>query len=273
MTKKSTSAKKKHTVTPAVSQAERQLALIQYHFLEEHNYTEAVRECESLLSYLPQRSSQRVDVLTFLGNAHGMLQNHPESYRAFNEALALEPQSYDLWFNRGQASLFTSRIGQAHKDFLRARELDTKGELKKELEESLKLTEKGVADALKMRGPEFTLDQLIEQEEHFQHGMDLMEAGEWEDAEVHFRATIAMGDCLPQPWGNLGTCLMMQERYDEAEAALQRALVIDPKYAPAQQNLRLLPETRRNGLPTIFEVQDPFRNSKRQPSVRLLKES
>ncbi len=31
-----------------------------------------------------------------------------------------------------------------------------------------------------------------------------------------------MGDCLPQPWGNLGICLMMQERYDEAEAALKR---------------------------------------------------
>lgn len=272
MTKKSTSAKKKHAVTPAVSQTERQLALIQYHFLEK-DYTEVVRECESLLSYLPQRASQRVEVLGFLGNAHGMLQNHPESYRAFNEALALEPQSYDLWFNRGQASLFTSRIGQAHKDFLRALELDAKGELKKELEKSLKLTEKGVADALKMRGPGFTLDQLIEQEEHFQHGMDLMEASEWEDAEVHFRATIAMGDCLPQPWGNLGTCLMMQERYDEAEAALQRALTIDPKYAPARQNLRLLPETRRNGPPAIFEVQDPFRSSKRHPSVKILKES
>lgn len=166
-----------------------------------------------------------------------------------------------------------SRIGQAHKDFLRARELDTKGEIKKELEKNLNLSGKAVEDALKMCGPAFTLDQLIEQEEHFQHGMDLMEAGQWEQAESHFRATIAMGDCLPQPWGNLGISLMMQERYDEAEAALQRALVIDPKYTLARQNLRLLPEVRRNGPPALFGVQDPFRNVESKTSARFLKET
>ena len=56
-----------------------------------------------------------------------------------------------------------------------------------------------------------------------------------------------MGDCLPQPWGNLGICLMMQERYDEAEEALKRALVIDPKYAIAKNNLAALPKPERLG--------------------------
>src|SRR5260370_763222 len=203
MTKKTPSAKKKHSFTTSVSQAEKQLALIQQQFFQK-DYPEVVRECESLLSYLPQRSPQRVEVLIFLGNAHALLQNYPKSFQIFTEAIALEPQSYDLWFNRGQASLFTSRFGQAHKDFLRAKELDTKGELKKELERNLKLSRKAVEDSLKMRGPDFTLDQLVEQEELFQHGMDLAETGQWEKAEPHFRAAIAMGDCLPQPWGNLG---------------------------------------------------------------------
>ena len=49
-----------------------------------------------------------------------------------------------------------------------------------------------------LRGPDFTLDQLIEQEDLFQNGLQLKEA------EQAFQASIAMGDCLPQPGGNLG---------------------------------------------------------------------
>lgn len=253
MAKKTRSAKKKHSLTTSISQAEKQLAFIQQHFLQE-DYPEVVRECERLLNYLPQRSPLRVEALIFLGNAHALLQSYPESFQVFTEAVALEPQSYDLWFNRGQASLFTSRIGLAYKDFLRAKELDTKGELKKELEKVLKLSGKAVKNALKMRGPDFTLDQLVKQEELFLQGMNLMEAGQWEKAEQHFRSAIAMGDFLPQPWGNLGISLVMLERYDESEAALQRALAIDPKYALAKQNLQLLPEVRRNGPPALLGV-------------------
>ncbi len=39
----------------------------------------------------------------------------------------------------------------------------------------------------------------------------------------------------------------MQERYGEAEAALKQAVVIDPDYAIAKQNLAALPETRLEG--------------------------
>ena len=78
-----------------------------------------------------------------------------------------------------------------------------------------------------------------------------MESGKWEEASKEFQRVIEMGDCLPQPWGNLGTCFIMQEHYDEAEAAFKRALEIDPRYAPAKQNLALLPETRRTGPPKM----------------------
>ena len=109
----------------------------------------------------------------------------------------------------------------------------------------LKFAREVAERTLKLRGPNFTLEQLIEQEDLFQDGLQLMEAGEWQKAEQAFQASIAMGDCLPQPWGNLGISLMMQERYDEAEAALKRALVMDPKYTLAKNNLAALPEIRR----------------------------
>jgi hypothetical protein len=50
----------------------------------------------------------------------------------------------------------------------------------------------------------------------------------------------------------------MQERYDEAEEEFKRALAIDPDYQVAKQNLRALPETRRNGPPTVVAWTEPF---------------
>lgn len=99
-----------------------------------------------------------------------------------------------------------------------------------------------------------------------------METGEWEDAGQAFQASIAMGDCLPQPWGNLGISLMMQERYDEAEAALRRALVVDPKYTIAKNNLVLLAESRLKGPPDIVGINEPFKNSKLKQSITFIQE-
>ena len=127
-------------------------------------------------------------------------------------------------------------------------------------------------ESMKSRGPDFTLDQLIEQEDLFQQGLKLMETGKWDEAEQAFQASIAMSDCLPQPWGNLGICLMMQERYDEAEAALKRALVIDRRYTIAKNNLKLLAEARRTGPPKIVGINEPFRNSKMKQSITFFRE-
>ena len=80
-----------------------------------------------------------------------------------------------------------------------------------------------------LRGPHFTFDQLIAQEELFQQAVQMMAQHRWAEAEPIFRQSIAMGDVLPQPWGNLGICLLMQRQFDAAEAALRRALEIDPE--------------------------------------------
>src|SRR3989475_509622 len=196
-----------------------------------------------------------------------MVQNFPQSYAAYTEALSLDPNNAELWFNRGMASRFTSRFGRSLRDYERAKELNITPELEKKLEKELEFARELAEKTLKLRSPDFTLDQLIEQEGLFQDGLQLMEAGEWEEAEQAFRTAIAMGDCLPQPWGNLGLCLMMQERYDEAEAALKRALVIDPNYAIAKRNLAALPETRRTGPPKTVGITDPFKGSKTRQSI------
>jgi len=271
MAKKSKSSKHKKGLTTNSSAVDRYFDLIG-HQIFQGNYAEAVINCERLLNYLPKNAPQRVDVLDQLGTAQAMLQNFPQSYAAYSEALSLDPNDAALWLNRGMASRFTSRFGRSLRDYERAKELNTRPELAKKLEEELKFARELAEQTLKLRGPDFTLDQLIEQEGLFQDGLQLAEAGEWEEAEQVFQASIAMGDCLPQPWGNLGICLMMQERYDEAEAALKRALVIDPRYTLAKSNLAALPEIRRTGPPARIDITDPFKSSKLKQSITFLKE-
>jgi tetratricopeptide (TPR) repeat protein len=196
-----------------------------------------------------------------------MLQNFPQSYAAFTEALTIEPDAADLWYNRWLACRYTCRSGRSVRDFERAVALNKNPALQKQFEEALKDSRKFAQESLKMRGKDFTLEQLIEQEDHFQRGLTYLEAQKWEEAEQEFRTSIAMGDCLPQPWGNLGSCLLMQERYDEAEAAWKRALVIDPKYTLAKMNLDNMANYRREGPPKMSRMFDPFKNIKLKQSI------
>jgi Flp pilus assembly protein TadD len=271
MSRKSKRSKHNRKFTASLSPVDKYLDLIG-HQIFQGNYAEAVATCQRLLNYLPQHAQQRVDVLDQLGTAQAMLQNFPQSYAAYTEALSLDPDNAELWFNRGMASRFTSRFGRSLRDYEHAKELNIRPELAKKLGEELDFARELAGKTLKLRGPDFTLDQLIEQEDLFQDGLQLTEAGEWEEAEQAFRPSIAMGDCLPQPWGNLGICLMMQERYDEAKVALKRALVIDPRYTLAKSNLAALPEIRRTGPPARIDITDPFKSSKLKQSITFIKE-
>jgi len=249
MSKKSKRAKQNKGSYSQIQQVDKWISLAS-HQVQAYtkNYAGAIDTCQRLLSYLPQKSPKRVQVLDYLGTAYGMLQDFPQSYEAYTEALSISPHDAVLWYNRGFSSRFTLRIGQSVRDFERAEM------------------------AMKERGPNFTLDQLIEQESRYQLGLKHMEAGEWEEAIQAFRHSIEMADILPQPWGNIGVCLIMQERYDEAEEALKRALEIYPQYAIAKRNLAALPETRRTGPPKAIGMTEPFKGSKLKQSLTFIRE-
>ena len=94
-----------------------------------------------------------------------------------------------------------------------------------------------------------------------------MNSEQWEEAEEIFVRVIEMGDCLPQPWGNLGISFVMQHRYDEAEAAYRRAMEIDTNYAIARSNLEMLPKIRQSGPPQSLRIAKPFESSEMNASI------
>jgi tetratricopeptide (TPR) repeat protein len=270
MSKKSKQSKQKKNLKVDLSPADKLFDLIG-HQIFIGDYTSAVTNSERLLSFLPQSSPMRADVLAQLGIAHVMLKNYQQSYAVLSEALELAPNDAEIWYNRGLSSLYTQRVGRAFSDFKRAVALNKVAELSEQLNKSLKFSGELLEQSLKLRGPNFTLEQQIKQEDLFQSGLKLMDKHLWNKAEQAFKESIAMGDCLPQPWGNLGSCLMMQQRYDEAEAGWKRALEIDPQYTIAKDNLVSLVNTRRTGAPPIIVQNDPMRDAK-QPSITFIKE-
>jgi tetratricopeptide (TPR) repeat protein len=212
------------------------------------DYAGVIDTGQKLLGYLPKRSEEYAEILGYIGTSHAKMRHFPQAYDAFTEALSIQPDNAYFWFNRGVIDEFVGRLGQSVRDLERAVELlfaDPSDPLARDAEKALKRSMKDAQKAMKERGRNFTLDQLIEQESLNLHGLELARAQKWEEAEQTFRRIIALGDCYPQPWGNLGVCLLKQQRYDEAEAAWKRALAIDWRYSLARTNLKALERIRR----------------------------
>ncbi|MGZ3611901.1 MAG: tetratricopeptide repeat protein, partial [Ktedonobacteraceae bacterium] len=210
------------------------------------DYAGIIETGQKLLNDIPQWAAEYIEVLGDIGLAHARLQHYPQAYEAFTKALSLEPDNPYVLLNLGIVEGFTDRLGQSVRHLERAVALLDKSDPRaRDAQKALQRSIKDAQKAMKKRGPNFTLDQLIEQETFYLQSKELMAAQKWEEAEQVLQRSIALGDCYAQPWGNLGYCLIKQQRYDEAEAALKRALIIDEHYPPAQMNLQALEKLRR----------------------------
>jgi Tfp pilus assembly protein PilF len=229
--------------------------------LASQDYDKAVRTCKHVLQYLPKKDKVRAETLGMLGMAYAIQKKFDESYQTISEAVQIDPSDSYLLFNRGLSARFTSRTGQSLRDFEGVNRMQQDKLIAERIEDELETARKLAHSEIELRGEDFTLDQLIEQQELFQHGNQLMGQGKWREAEATFRKAIEMGDCLPQPWGNLGVCLLMQNRFDEAEDAYQRALKIDPSYERAKENLDKLDYWREHpDEKPRFMITSPFEN-------------
>lgn len=66
---------------------------------------------------------------------------------------------------------------------------------------------------------------------------------DWETLERRWRAVLDT-EQVPEAWFNLGVALEKRRRTDEARAAYQRALELEPRLSPAAANLLLLDEPK-----------------------------
>ena len=226
------------------------------------NYPQVVSLCQNILGATLPKSRQRADALEYLSHAYVMLKRFEEAYDALSEVVTITPDEAYIWYDKSVVALYSGRSGQALLDIKRAQALEGKEDMAEEYAQKLAFIENIVKQERELRGPDFTLAQLIEQQELFRKAMDVFDAGDWVEAEGLFRQVIAMGDCVSQPQNNLGVCLLMQGRFDGAEAAFKQALEIEPGYKLARQHLKQLKKTKKTGeLPQVV-TNRPFKDAK-----------
>ena len=231
--------------------------------LAAQDYDGTVRTCKRILQYIPKKDKARAEALGMIGMAYALQKKFEESYQALSEAVQTDPDDSYLLFNRGLSARFTSRSGQSLRDFEQVAMMKKDSMIVEKIKDELDFARKIALSEMRMRGKDFTLDQLIEQQELFQRGNQLSGEGKWKEAEAAFRKSIEMGDCLPQPWGNLGICLVMQNRFDEAEDTYRHALKIDPKYERAKENLESLTYWREHpDEKPEYKITSPFQDVK-----------
>jgi tetratricopeptide (TPR) repeat protein len=185
-----------------------------------------------------------------------MLQNYRESYDVLSEALSLDPTKAEFWHNHGLASYHLGRLAEAMRDFERAVELtkNDKNEMARRFASQLREIRQELQEAMQLHGANITLEQFTEREERFAQAVRLMKQEKWPEAEQLFRQLTETGARVAAYWGNLGVCLMVQCRYDEAEAALKQSLAINPDYPIARDNLKRLPAARRSKEPVEIRM-------------------
>ncbi len=226
--------------------------------LRRQDYQGLAQTCRRVLRDAPAKSQKRADALEYLASAYTMLKQFENAYQTLSELLEIDPRPAYFWYNRGMAGRYTMRLVQATRDLEKAVELEKDPAQRQKFIELLAQTREMAESERAIRGPDFTLEQLQEQQNHFAQAIQLMHREQWADAEQALRRVIEMGECLPQPSGNLGLALLMQKKYDEAETAFKRALEIDPDYDLAKQNLAMLPRLRRSGETPQLVLRDPF---------------
>lgn len=219
--------------------------------MREGDFAGCIHTCEPLLNSLPKRSEMRLTVLGLVGLAQGLVRNYRESYAVLSEALSLDPTRAEFWHNHGLAAYHLGRLAETVHDFERAVELTKheKNEMARRFALQLRESRQELQEAMQLHGANITLEQFAEREERFAQAVRLMKQKQWPEAEQLFRQLTETGARFAPYWGNLGVCLTVQRRYDEAEAALKQSLAIDHDYPFARDNLKNLSAIRRSKEP------------------------
>ncbi len=235
------------------------------------DFAGCIGSCEPLLNSLPKDSETHMEVLVMLGLAHGMLHHYQQSSDVFREGIRIDPTRAELWYNHGLACHYMGRHAEAVRDLERAFELskNEKSDIARKIAAQLEVARQELQEAMDAYEGNITVEKYTEREERFAQALSLMKQQKWPEAELLFRQLGETESNVPSYWGNLGVSLMMQDRYDEAEEAFKQALVIDPDYLIARNNLKKLPKARRSKEPLAMRIINQSREEDVEQSLAL----
>jgi len=187
---------------------------------------------ESIIIDLYQKYPDLHIVQYAMGVAQAMKEEYDQSIEHFNKATDLFPYFVEAWFNKGVSYQRLMKAEDAIRAFQKVIEFGDPSD------ESVRYANTFVIDIERhlRENDGITLDDYLEAKDHFDAAFSIMEQQHWQQAIDGFQTASALNPNHPQPHGNLGICYARLGRKQEALAAFDKALEIDPNYEPALLN-------------------------------------
>jgi tetratricopeptide (TPR) repeat protein len=191
-----------------------------------------IEGCSDLLGELMAEHPDYYMVQYGMGVVHAFRKQYDEAIRFFGKALEVFPYFLEAQFNLAVSYQKKLDVGNAIKAYRKVVEMGTRGDIMTEqahdflsgMEESLKKSD-GVG-----------LDAYLKGMDKFERAFTLMENQEWEAAICKFHDCLSIVKRHYQSYGNIGICYARLGKKEQALAAFDKALEINPGYEIAAVN-------------------------------------
>lgn len=191
-----------------------------------------IKSAEAILRELLRRYPARAEVHQAFGIICALDGRYEEAITHFNKALAIDPSYIDAWFNKASAYQSMLDMGNMVRSLQKVIEIgDPSDEAVQSAHEHLKDLAKLLKKQLGL-----TITDYLRGLDEFDQAFVLMEQNKWEEAIKGFENVLSLDPIHVQSYGNMGICLANLGFIAKAKEAFDKALKIDPNYAPALQN-------------------------------------
>ncbi len=164
-------------------------------------------------------------------------EKYKEAIASFDKCVEIFPYLTEAWFNKAMSHQHLFDFGGTMKSFQMVVKYG-EGSHEEHVVTAGRMLETCSATILKDAG--LSLDSYLHYMDIFDQGFSCMNEKKYEQAIALFAEVVNGYTDHCQSHGNIGLCYMFLRKNTEALAALERALEIDPDYAPAIQNRKIL---------------------------------
>lgn len=195
-----------------------------------------IRSGEKMLSQLLDEYPH-IDMVQYgMGVICLMKDDYDRAIPYFDKAIKINPYFVEAWFNKGAAHQKRVDLGETIRAYQKVVELgDPSDDFAGHAKDFIRGLEKDIREDKSL-----SLDDFLKAGDIFNEAFAAMERMEWKKALSGFKKVLAIDPRHTQSHGNLGICYAQLGQKQEALAALDEALALDPDYEPALINRKAI---------------------------------
>jgi len=195
-----------------------------------------VQSGESIISALLNEHSH-IDMVQYgMGVVCLMKKQYGKAITYFDKAIKINPYFVEAWFNKGAAHQKRLELGDTIKAYQKVIEFGNSSEhFVIHAKDFIRDLEKQIR-----KSSGLNMNDYLKLMDMFNDAYAAMERMEWKKALSGFKKVLSMYPQHTQSYGNMGICYGQLGKKQEALAALEKAIELDPKYEPAIINLKII---------------------------------